>query len=65
MCPFQPLTIIYKFFRVIRGGNFLVDGPANPDALPAIMEKVKQNEFGNKKQDVSPANRRVGGGTLI
>ncbi|XP_072040163.1 urease subunit alpha-like [Amphiura filiformis] len=50
-----PLVEIGKK-RVIRGGNNLVDGPADPKVLPDIMKKVTEQNFGHKTQDNIPSS---------
>nr|UUA80727.1 urease 1 [Mytilus coruscus] len=36
--------------KIIRGGNFLCDGPVDDRALVKVMETVESRKFGNKKQ---------------
>lgn len=35
--------------KIIRGGNNLVDGPATPDRLSAILEKITAQHFAHKE----------------
>ncbi|CAC5389250.1 URE [Mytilus coruscus] len=37
--------------KIIRGGNFLCDGPVDDRALVKVMETVESRKFGNKKQE--------------
>lgn len=37
-------------YRIIRGGNFLCDGPVDDRAIIKVMETVEERKFGNKKQ---------------
>ena len=40
-------------YRVVRGGNGLVDGPAFPENLEKVMKKIADQGFAHKLQ-VSP-----------
>lgn len=40
-------------YRVVRGGNGLVDGPASPENLGKVMKKIADQGFAHKLQ-VSP-----------
>ena len=40
-------------YRVVRGGNGLVDGPALPENLKKVMKKIADQGFAHKLQ-VSP-----------
>ncbi|CAG2224743.1 URE [Mytilus edulis] len=37
--------------KIIRGGNFLCDGPVDDRAIIKVMETVEERKFGNKKQE--------------
>lgn len=38
--------------KIIRGGNFLCDGPVDKNALITVMKRIERRKFGHKKQEV-------------
>ena len=44
---YQNLPFVISTHRVIRGGNFLCDGPCIKDRLDYVMTRVKEFGFGD------------------
>lgn len=43
-------NFLLLYYRIIRGGNFLCDGPVDDRALIKVMETIEDRKFGNQKQ---------------